>query len=101
MNRFTKKAIVKDKEEWENVRQHTRGGDGFPLEWRGSFPVLILETDNPAPKTERGSFSEQLYIFIERGDILELIDGQVCKRVSEDRPKELGLANTGECVGPE
>ena len=73
MNRFKKKAILKNPEEWYEEYQRTRGGDGFPMEWNGSYPVLVLETDNPLPASQRTLFTDKLYVFIERDDILALI----------------------------
>ena len=74
MNSFSKKAILKDSIEWDDEYKRTRGGDGFPSSWHGSYPVLVLEADNPEPKAERLSrFTDKVYIFIERNDILELI----------------------------
>ena len=74
MNRFRKKAILKTSEEWYKEYENTRGGDGFPMEWHGSYPVLVLETDNPLPADQRTLFTDKLYVFIERNDILSLIE---------------------------
>lgn len=73
MNSFSKKAIIRSDVEWEETHKHSLGGEGFPSSWFGSYPVLVLEMDNPTPRDDRSLFTDKVYIFIERDDILALI----------------------------
>ena len=61
MKDFKKKALIHDREEWEEVYRKSLGVEGFPCSYWGSFPVLVLQAES----------SE--FIFLEASDIRELL----------------------------
>ena len=77
--RFTRKEIIFNSKEWDEVYNTTRGGDGFPctnpLRGWDNFPVLVLEADNPNIRYQ--SYNSKAYIFISASDIRELLNGKI------------------------
>ena len=58
MKDFTKRALIRSKEEWEKA--HRESPIYFPRVYEGSYPVLVLE-------------NQESFIFLEADDIRELI----------------------------
>ena len=75
MLHFRKKAIIRTREEWDDVYRHTKGGDDFPCSPVRDLPCLVLEATNPSElqRDFTGTARWKSYVFITAADIRELL----------------------------
>jgi hypothetical protein len=70
---FRKRALIRNQQEWDEIRSKNRDGDGIHHCYIQSFPALLLETHNPKGEEYRGLFEDKAYVVICAEDIKELL----------------------------